>query len=334
MVLATAGVELAVVFTGPPGPGAVRVGDHDVRVELGNMVSIVSMKPGKLARSCCCSVFIWPRREIRNRKSILPLQPAGLPGPKSGEPPRSRSGSVLAAPLSSVLVVELGPELLASLGPVELPAGVEVGPGWLKRSPCRPRARCTPEPRRGRRGRSRRGSTSRPVYRNRARRGCWPPRSRPTCSSAPRITCAAASRPSFHRAPAPGRATPVRPQRRSPRVLGSARARWSAARPIAGCRAATTPNSAAAPVNSSARRPTPPRLLGPIARGRSTSRRRRSTAPRDGQHPAPPRRRRTERTQGLAAANTPARRPTPPRLLGAVMRRRRPTVIGEQPRSG
>jgi hypothetical protein len=66
-----------------------------------------------------------------------------------------------------------------------------------------------------------------------------------------------------------------------------------------------------ASVNSSARRPTPPRLLGPIARGRSTSRRRRSTAPRDGQHPAPPRRRRTERTKGVAAANTPARRRAP-----------------------
>jgi hypothetical protein len=38
---------------------------------------IVSMKPGKLARSCVCSVFIVPRREITNRTSTLPWQPSG-----------------------------------------------------------------------------------------------------------------------------------------------------------------------------------------------------------------------------------------------------------------
>ncbi len=75
-----------------------------------------------------------------------------------------------------------------------------------------------------------------------------------------------------------------------------------------------------ASVNSSARRPTPPRLLGPIARGRSTSRRRRSTAPRDGQHPAPP-------------------RPAPEPSLAACgdarqLRARAPVVVGPGQRRG
>jgi hypothetical protein len=58
-------------------------------------------------------------REITNRKSIFPLQPMGLPSPKSGVVPRSRTGSdvvVLALPppepLSSVVVVPVVPELL------------------------------------------------------------------------------------------------------------------------------------------------------------------------------------------------------------------------------
>jgi hypothetical protein len=47
---------------------------------------IASMKPGKLARSRSCFGFIVPWALMTNRKSILPSQPAGCCGPKSGMP--------------------------------------------------------------------------------------------------------------------------------------------------------------------------------------------------------------------------------------------------------
>jgi hypothetical protein len=54
-------------------------------------------------------------REITNKRSIFPLQPIGLPSPKSGMTPRSLGGAVVVSaaalpePLSSTIVV---PELL------------------------------------------------------------------------------------------------------------------------------------------------------------------------------------------------------------------------------
>ena len=45
-----------------------------------NFDSIVSMNLGKAAISCSWAVFIVQSREITKRKSILPLQPGGVPG--------------------------------------------------------------------------------------------------------------------------------------------------------------------------------------------------------------------------------------------------------------
>jgi hypothetical protein len=70
---------------------------------------------------------------MTNRKSIFPLQPAGVPSPKSGMSPRSRGGSVVVSalpppePLSSVVdvseLLELDEELL------DEPSGTVVIPG-------------------------------------------------------------------------------------------------------------------------------------------------------------------------------------------------------------
>jgi hypothetical protein len=72
-------------------------------------------------------------REMTNRKSIFPLQPAGVPSPKSGTSPRSRAGSVVVSalpppePLSSVVDV---PELLElDEDPLDEPSGTVVIPG-------------------------------------------------------------------------------------------------------------------------------------------------------------------------------------------------------------
>jgi len=69
-------------------------------------------------------------RMMTNRRSIFPLQPAGAPSPKSGVPPRSRTGSVVVSvlpapePLSSVVVV---PELLElDDDPLDEPSGTVV----------------------------------------------------------------------------------------------------------------------------------------------------------------------------------------------------------------
>jgi hypothetical protein len=94
---------------------------------------IVVTKPGKLARSCVCSVFIVCKLEIRNSKSTLPLQPSGCVGPKSSAVPTSRSTSVLMpsalpepAESSAVPVVEMPP--LVELPPVDADADVTPGP--------------------------------------------------------------------------------------------------------------------------------------------------------------------------------------------------------------
>jgi hypothetical protein len=71
---------------------------------------------------------------MTNRKSILPLQPAGVSSPKSGTSPRSRAGSVVDVsalpppePLSSVVDV---PELLElDEVLVDEPSGTVVIPG-------------------------------------------------------------------------------------------------------------------------------------------------------------------------------------------------------------
>ncbi len=73
-------------------------------------------------------------REMTNRKSIFPLQPAGVPSPKSGMSPRSRVGSVVSAlplpePLSAVVdvpeLLELDEELLdEASGTVVIPGVV------------------------------------------------------------------------------------------------------------------------------------------------------------------------------------------------------------------
>jgi len=71
---------------------------------------------------------------MTNRKSIFPLQPAGVPSPKSGTPPRSRAGSVVVSalpppePLSSV--DDDVPELLElDEDPLDEPSGTVVIPG-------------------------------------------------------------------------------------------------------------------------------------------------------------------------------------------------------------
>ena len=73
---------------------------------------------------------MFAAREMTNKKSIFPLHPAGPGSPKSGMPPRSRTGSALPPPepLSSV-VVEV-PELLElDEDPLDDPSDTLVIPG-------------------------------------------------------------------------------------------------------------------------------------------------------------------------------------------------------------
>ena len=71
---------------------------------------------------------------MMNRKSIFPLQPAGVPSPKSGASPRSGAGSDVVVsplpppdPLSSVDDI---PELLElDEDPLDEPFGTVVTPG-------------------------------------------------------------------------------------------------------------------------------------------------------------------------------------------------------------
>jgi hypothetical protein len=102
--------------------------------------SIVSTNPGKLARSCACSLSIEPRRAIKNSRSTLPLQPGGWPVSKSIAVPTSRSVPVLVLVLAKLPAESsAGPEddvspslelplvaadTLVTPGPVENPGGV------------------------------------------------------------------------------------------------------------------------------------------------------------------------------------------------------------------
>jgi len=108
-----------------------------VRDGYDRIFPVGSMKPGKLARSCVCSVTIVPMLEITKSRSTLPLQPGGCTGPKSIAVPTSRTMPVLelpelpaessAGPVDDVSPVDELPlvdaDTLVIAGPVENPGG-------------------------------------------------------------------------------------------------------------------------------------------------------------------------------------------------------------------
>jgi hypothetical protein len=98
----------------------------------GSWSSIAAMKPGKLARSRSCFFFIVASALMTKRKSILPWQPMGCCGPKSGMA-MSRTGELSAVepelvdvedevddPSASAVEVDEEPdtELLDPAGPI------------------------------------------------------------------------------------------------------------------------------------------------------------------------------------------------------------------------
>jgi hypothetical protein len=120
--------------------------------------SIVSMKPGKLARSCVCSVTIVPQARDHEQDVHLALAPGGWTGPKSIAVPTSCRMPVLelpelpaessagpvddASPVDELPLVVSG--ALVTAGPVENPGGAAVSPQAARTRAARVGARITP----------------------------------------------------------------------------------------------------------------------------------------------------------------------------------------------
>jgi hypothetical protein len=99
------------------------------------MVSIVSMKPGKLASSCCLLGLHVAEAGDQEQEVDLALAAEGLVRAEVGLTAEVPQGLRATAPLSPEPVVEPASALLAALVPLEVSGGAEVGPGWLEAKP-------------------------------------------------------------------------------------------------------------------------------------------------------------------------------------------------------